>query len=43
MTGREWVIAALIVGAPWALVLIVALVRGYAISLHMERPKNRRE
>lgn len=34
---REALWFALIVGAPWAVVLVVALVRGYRISVHLDR------
>lgn len=37
MSGRELVILGLVVSAPLTLALLVALVRGYTITLHMTR------
>lgn len=39
--ARTVAIVTLIAVAPVAVVLIVALVRGYTIDLHMERPHGR--
>jgi hypothetical protein len=38
MTAREALVLVIASGAPVSLVLVVAMVRGYRIDLHMERP-----
>jgi hypothetical protein len=38
--ARDLAIVALVAIAPLAIVLIVALLRGYTISLHLERGSN---
>ena len=36
-------LAAIVVAGPWGLVLLVALVRGYGISLRIRRPRQQDE
>lgn len=40
-TVRDLVVITLVSGAPVCLTLIVAILRGYRIDVHMERPHRR--
>jgi hypothetical protein len=42
MTPRDALLVALMANAAWALVLIVALLRGYSITVILARDRDRR-
>lgn len=42
MNARELILLSLVISAPLTLALIVALVRGYTITVHLTRENGRR-